>query len=60
MSPVVFLDNLTSSLFIEDRAETARYETALRSLLKRALDERQSAELIADRARCLDEEASFR
>lgn len=56
--PVVFVDNLTSSLFFEERDEIDRYESVLRSLSDYALDERESAALIMERAQCLDTEVS--
>ncbi|SFB20783.1 Transcriptional regulator, contains XRE-family HTH domain [Amycolatopsis marina] len=53
-TPVVFLENLTSSLFLEERHEIARYEYATRELLARALDAAQSVRRIAMLARRLD------
>lgn len=53
--PVVFLENLTSSLFLEDPHEIQRYEFATRELLRDALDAAESAKHIAALARCLDE-----
>lgn len=55
---VVFVDSLTSSLFLEDRSEIASYESVLRRLSSSALDERQSIELIGELAKRLDTEAS--
>ncbi|QUH06116.1 helix-turn-helix domain-containing protein [Saccharopolyspora erythraea] len=55
---VVFLENLTSSLFVEERHEVDVYRDALRNLAARALCEEQSGELIAEMARHLDTEAS--
>jgi transcriptional regulator with XRE-family HTH domain len=57
-SPVVFLENLTSSLFLEESAEIDKYESALRTLSEQALDERQSVEMINALANRLDTEAS--
>ena len=57
---VVYLENLVSSLFLEDAQEVETYRRALRRLSKRALDERQSVELIAGLARGLDPEESRR
>jgi transcriptional regulator with XRE-family HTH domain len=54
--PVVFLENLTSSLFLEERHEIERYEHATRELLNWALDAAQSAEHIAAMATQLDAE----
>lgn len=54
---VVFLENLTCSLFVEDRSEIATYETAVRSLLTQALTETQSSEVIASLATAMDAEA---
>jgi transcriptional regulator with XRE-family HTH domain len=51
---VVFLENLTSSLFIEESDDVDVYRQALRNLVSRALDERQSVDLIAAQAKCLD------
>jgi transcriptional regulator with XRE-family HTH domain len=45
--PVVFTENRTSQLFIEAPDEIQIYDEALRRILKIALDERESAELIA-------------
>lgn len=44
---VVFLENLTSSLFLEERQEIETYQKAVRTLSSRCLDERESRELIA-------------
>lgn len=52
--PVVFLENLTSSLFLEERAEIDRYEYAVSELLTVALDEVSSAEHIATLATRFD------
>lgn len=54
---VVFLENLASSLFLEERKETDVYIQAAHSLLARALDEKESVDLIAAMARELDTEA---
>jgi transcriptional regulator with XRE-family HTH domain len=51
---VVFLENLTSSLFVEEPNDVDVYRQALRNLVSRALDERQSVDLIAAQAKCLD------
>jgi hypothetical protein len=45
---VVFLENLTSSLFLEEAAEIETYETAIRLLLARALDAEESMRLITE------------
>ncbi|WP_231849790.1 helix-turn-helix domain-containing protein [Saccharopolyspora erythraea] len=57
-SPVIFAETLTSCIFLEDRIEIERYESALRTLSERALDERQSVQLMTDLARRLDSEAT--
>lgn len=57
-SPVVFLENLTSSLFLEERSDVSVYLRALKHLASRALDESQSAELIATAATQLEAKAS--
>lgn len=44
---VVFLENLTSSLFLEEESEVATYRQAAESLFKRAFTEQQSVELLA-------------
>ncbi|GAB2671427.1 helix-turn-helix transcriptional regulator [Saccharopolyspora gloriosae] len=54
---VVFLENLTCSLFIEDAVEIATYETAVRELLTQALTQTQSSEVIASLATAMDAEA---
>jgi transcriptional regulator with XRE-family HTH domain len=48
--PVVFLENRTSSLFLEDQADLRPYDSTLNKLLTVALDAGESAELIADLA----------
>lgn len=55
--PVVFLENLTSSLFLEEPEEIASYQHAVRELLYHALDAAESRETIAALARSLDTEA---
>lgn len=55
--PVVFLENLTSSLFLEEHGEIAQYERAVRELLCHALDAAESRERIAALAPSLDTEA---
>ncbi|MCX2732644.1 helix-turn-helix transcriptional regulator [Saccharopolyspora sp. NFXS83] len=54
---VVFLENLTCSLFVEDPVEIATYETAVRELLTQALTQTQSSEVIASLATAMDAEA---
>jgi hypothetical protein len=56
-TPVVLMESLTSSLFVEDRTDIERYELVLRRLLNRALSEEQSVSLIANLATRLDTEA---
>jgi transcriptional regulator with XRE-family HTH domain len=51
---VVFLENLTSSLFVEDPNDVDLYWRAVRSLSSRVLDEQRSYEMIATQARCLE------
>jgi transcriptional regulator with XRE-family HTH domain len=53
-TPVVFLEHLTSSLFLEDRQEIAQYETVTRELLNHALDPAESVQYLARQARRLD------
>ena len=55
---VVFLENLGSSLFLEERHEIELYRRSVRVLLDAALDEAQSLTLIVELARRLDVEAS--
>ncbi|SHG04606.1 helix-turn-helix domain-containing protein [Streptoalloteichus hindustanus] len=55
---VVFLENMTSSLFLEERREVAQYEGAVRKLLATAHSEEHSRVLIAALARRLETEAS--
>jgi transcriptional regulator with XRE-family HTH domain len=45
---VVFLENLTSSLFLEEAKEIETYEKAIRSLLNRALPAEESVRLITE------------
>lgn len=52
--PVVFLENLTSSLFLEEKHEIERYEHATRELLRHSLDAAQSVRHIAALARRMD------
>ncbi|MCA1228992.1 helix-turn-helix transcriptional regulator [Saccharopolyspora sp. 6M] len=54
---VVFLENLTCSLFVEDPAEIATYESAVRNLLTQTLTQTQSSEVIASLATVMDGEA---
>ncbi len=54
---VVFLENLTSSLFLEEPHEIETYETAVRSLVTRALGAEESVRLITELASLLDQEA---
>lgn len=54
----VFLENMTSSLFLEEQAEVGTYRQAVRNLLSLALDETQSVEFIASLATRLETEAS--
>jgi transcriptional regulator with XRE-family HTH domain len=55
-APVIFLEHLTSSLFIEDREEIAQYELVTKELLNQALDPAESVRYLAERARSLDTE----
>jgi hypothetical protein len=48
--PVVYLENETSGLFVEEAAETTAYRTILAALAKVALGDAESRELIADLA----------
>lgn len=57
-SPVVLVESLTSSLFLEDRREIDVYESVLRKLLNRALNEEESVAMMADLAKRLDTEES--
>lgn len=56
--PVVFLENLTSSLFLEERDEVERYQYAIRELLAHSLGAVESARHIAEQARALDVEGT--
>ncbi|WP_231114588.1 helix-turn-helix domain-containing protein [Lentzea aerocolonigenes] len=47
---VVYLENLTSSLFLEEPEEIESYEKAIRLLVRRALPEGESAEVITELA----------
>lgn len=58
LSPVVFLDSLTSSLFLEEQQEINRYAALVCSLSEHALDARQSVHRISELARSLDTKAS--
>lgn len=58
LSPVVLVETLTSSLFVEDRSEVKMYEAALQRLLTRAQSAEESVSLVASLARQLDTEAS--
>ncbi|MBP2334625.1 transcriptional regulator with XRE-family HTH domain [Saccharothrix coeruleofusca] len=51
---VVFLENLTSSLFLEEPNEIKTYETAIRALGEHALDPQESIRVIAEQARKLE------
>jgi transcriptional regulator with XRE-family HTH domain len=53
-TPVVFLENLTSSLFLEEWEEIQQYETVTRELLNQALDPAQSAVYLTEQVRRLD------
>ncbi len=57
-SPVVFVENLTSSLFLEESAEIDAYKSAVKRLSDVALSEQQSLELIADLTQDHEKEAS--
>lgn len=57
-SSVVFLENLTSSLFVEEHSDVEVYQHAVRNLTSRVLDERQSREMIATVAQRLEPGAS--
>jgi transcriptional regulator with XRE-family HTH domain len=50
-SPVVFVEQPTSGLFVEDRAEVEVYGGIVEKLLNAALDQAQSVELIASLAK---------
>jgi transcriptional regulator with XRE-family HTH domain len=54
--PVVFVENLTSSLFLEEPEDIKEHQSAVRLLLRAALDEGQSVEFIASLAKRLDDE----
>jgi transcriptional regulator with XRE-family HTH domain len=58
LPPVVFVETLTSCLFVEDHADIELYELVLRKLLNRALSEEESVSLVANLATRLDTEAS--
>lgn len=51
---VVFLENLTSSLFLEEPEEIDAYETAIRHLVRRALSAQESVRRITELARRWD------
>ena len=53
---VTFMENLTSSLFIESPKEVDPYQRTLRRLSSHALDERESAELMSEVETSLDSE----
>ena len=53
---VTFLENLTSSLFIETADEVEHYRRAIRTLSSCALDEQQSVQLMTEVATSLDAE----
>lgn len=53
-TPVVFLANLTSSLFLEESAEIAQYEQVTRELINHALDPAESLRYLGEQARRLD------
>ncbi len=44
--PVVYIDTLTSALYLEDQEEVARYALAIEHLRAAALDPRQSLSLL--------------
>ncbi|MET8757474.1 helix-turn-helix transcriptional regulator [Lentzea sp. NPDC004782] len=48
---VVYLENLTSSLFLEEPEEIEIYETAIRHLVRRALPAEESVRMITELAR---------
>lgn len=52
-TPVIFLEHLTSSLFMEEREEVRQYESVTRELLNHALDPAESVRYLAKRARLL-------
>lgn len=58
LAPVVYVENLTAGLFVEDRTEVEVYELAGQKLLHRALGEEESVSLVASLANRLDTEAS--
>lgn len=51
--PVAYLDSETSSLFLEEHAETTAYKRVLAGLADKALDEGQSRQFIATLATAL-------
>jgi transcriptional regulator with XRE-family HTH domain len=51
---VVFLENHTSSLFLEDHSDTAAYDQAIAELLGVALSEANSVRLVAEMAATLE------
>ena len=55
---MVFIDHLTSGLFIESWTEVETYELVLRKLLDRAFGPGESVSLVASLATRLDTEAS--
>lgn len=57
---MVSTGNLTSQLFLEDTDEIEVYDEALRRILKIALNERESAQLIAGLAFELEQKATRR
>jgi transcriptional regulator with XRE-family HTH domain len=59
-SPVVYLENRTSSLFLEDREDLRRHDVVLAKLLTTALGAGESAKLIADLATELSQDSSPR
>jgi transcriptional regulator with XRE-family HTH domain len=56
--PAVFIDHMTSGLFVEDYAEVEAYELAVRNLVSRALGPEQSVALVASLTKGPDMEAS--
>lgn len=54
-SPMVYLEHLTCSLFLEDQTEVAAYTDLAKRLLAVSLDAADSARLIADLATKLDQ-----
>jgi hypothetical protein len=51
---VVFLENRTSSLFLEDRSEISAYDRVIVELLSVAMSEENSVRLVAELAANLE------